>query len=89
MHTSLLDDFQLILNLGAKNLVQYNASKAQSCQLSHKKSNGAFPTIMNGQFPDNRDSFDFIGVSGAANITALSTSVAKKVGFLFQGQKYL
>ena len=46
MHMSLSKDLQIILDWGTKNLVKFNASKTQSCSLSHKKSTNIHPIFM-------------------------------------------
>jgi len=94
MHMSLSRDLQIILDWGTKNLVQFNASKTQSCSLSHKKSTNIHPIFMNGASLQNKESFNLVGVafehdlSWHGHITSIATSAAKKLGFLFRARRY-
>ena len=71
-----------------------NASKTQSCSLSHKKSTNIHPNFMNGASLQNKESFNLGGVafehdlSWHGHITSIATSAAKKLGFLFQTRRY-
>ena len=94
MHMYLSEDLQIILDWGIKNLVQFNASKTQSCSLSQKKSTNTHPIFMNGTSLQNKGSFDLVGVafehdlSWHGHITSIVTSGAKKLGFLFRTRRY-
>ena len=85
---------QIILDWGTKNLVQFNASKTQSCSLSHKKSTNIHPIFMNGTSLLNKESFDIVGVvfehnhSWHGHNTSIVTPAAKKLGFLFRDWRY-
>ena len=63
MHMSPSRDLQIILDWGTKNLVQFNASKTQSCSLLHKKSNNTHRISMNDTSLQNKESFDLVGVA--------------------------
>ena len=82
-----------LIDWGTKNLVQFNASKTQSCSVSHKKSTNIHPIFMNGASLQNKESFNLVGVafehdlSWHAHITSIATSAAKKLGFLFQARR--
>ena len=86
--------FQIILDWGTKNLVQFNAFKTQICLLSHKKFTNIHPVFMNGASLQNKESFNRVGVafehdlSWHGHITSIATSVAKKLRFLFPAQRY-
>jgi len=94
MHESLSRDLQTILDWGAKNLVQFNSSKTQSCPLSRKKLANPHPILMNGNILENKDSFDLVGITFEQDlnwhgqVSSIATSAAKKLGFLFRARKY-
>lgn len=82
------------LNL-ARNLVQFNVSKSQSCWLSHKKSQYTYPLVLNYLVLENKESFHVIRVALERNlnwykhVAVLETSGVKKLELLFRARKYL
>ena len=94
LRISISQDLQSILDWGARNLVQFNASKTQPCLLSRKKSGNSHPIHMNGLILQEKDSFDLVGVSfdhdlnWHRHISTIASSAAKKLGFLFRAKKY-
>ena len=86
---SLSRDLQIILDWGTKNLVQFNASKTQSCSLSRKKSTNIHPIFMNDASLQNKESFNLVGVafehdlSWHGHITLIATSAVKSLDSSF------
>lgn len=63
MCKSLLRDLEIILDRGAKNLVQFNASMSQSSSMTIKTCQNTHSVVINGLVLENRESFSLIGVN--------------------------
>lgn len=91
---ALSKDLDIITHWGAANLVNFNASKTQTCCLSNKKSANSFPIFMNHQTLNFKDSFRLVGVEISndliwhGHVVDLAVSAGKKLGFLFRARKY-
>lgn len=91
---SLSQDLERILKWGDANLVKFNASKTQSCSLSHKPSPNPHLVRMQNEDLAYLESFSLVGVALDQNllwrghINSLAESAAKKLGYLFRARKY-
>jgi len=94
MQIALSQDIQtIILDWRAKNLVQFNALKTQSCNISHKSPN-ANAITMSGQTLQNNDTFNLVGVTFEQDlrwdkhIFSIASAASKKLSFLFRAKRY-